>query len=253
MKKSILEKANLSFTDLWGANLTGADLRDADLSMSRLVKTNFNNADLRGCRVYGCSAWDIKGKNTNQQNLIITPKRKSKITVDDMKLAQFVYLLLTNRNIRDIINTVARKAVLILGRFTKKRMEVLSSIADSLRKNDLCPIIFDFKKSEEQDIIETVITLAGICKFIIADVTDARVISDELRSFVPDFAIPVVPIFQPSKKEPEPYASLYTLFKKYQWVFKPVIYDNKSHLLDILYSDIVQPAEVKRLEMNLNK
>ena len=132
-------------------------------------------------------------------------------------------------------------------------MEVLSSIADSLRENDLCPIIFDFQKPGEQDIIETIITLAGICKFVIADVTDARVISDELRAFVPDFAIPVVPIFQPSKKEPKPYASLYTLYKKYHWVFEPINYENKSHLLEILYNDVIKPAEAKRLELNSDK
>jgi len=148
-----------------------------------------------------------------------------------------------------VINTVANKAVLILGRFTKKRKEILDIIAEKLREMDFCPIIFDFQKSEERDIIETVITLAGMSKFIIADVTAARVIPDELRSFVPDIAVPVVPLFQPSRREPKPYASLYTLYKKYDWVLKPVEYQNKKHLIKILPEQIIKPAEAKHLKL----
>jgi hypothetical protein len=130
---------------------------------------------------------------------------------------------------------------------------VLDAIADKLRTMDLIPIIFDFKKSKEQDIIETVVTLASLFKFIIADVTAARVIADELRSFVPDFAVPVVPVFQPSKKEPKPYASLNTLCRKYTWVFEPVIYENKKHLIEILPNKVIKPAEDKRLELKVMK
>jgi hypothetical protein len=43
-------------------------------------------------------------------------------------VAQFVYLLLTNSRIRDVINTVANKAVLILGRFAERKI-LLASIA----------------------------------------------------------------------------------------------------------------------------
>ena len=84
------------------------------------------------------------------------------ITVGNLEVAQFIHLLLHNKKIRDVINTVANKAVLILGRFTKERKEILDAIAEKLRHLDFVPIIFDFKKSESHDIIETVKTLAGI-------------------------------------------------------------------------------------------
>jgi hypothetical protein len=41
-----------------------------------------------------------------QQNLIITSSNESEITVDNIEVAQFVYLLLHNEKIRDVIDTI---------------------------------------------------------------------------------------------------------------------------------------------------
>ena len=46
------------------------------------------------------------------------------ITVDNIEVAQFVYLILHNEKIRDMIDTVGYKGVLILGRFTERRCGV---------------------------------------------------------------------------------------------------------------------------------
>ena len=65
--------------------------------------------------------WDLKvDDHTRQQNLIITHPDDPVITVDNIKLAQFIYLLLNNKEIRDVIDTVGRKGVLLLGRFTER-------------------------------------------------------------------------------------------------------------------------------------
>ena len=249
MSHAILTDAKMPWTDLMKTNLSEAILWKADLSNASLVGTNLNNADLTDSRVYGCSVWDVKVDGTLQQGLIITPKDKQKVTIDNLKVAQFIYLMLDNPEIRGIIDTITTKTVLILGRFTKKRIEVLNAIADKIRNLNLVPIIFDFQKSQDQDIIETIITLAGMSKFVIADVTDARVVADELRSFAPDFAIPVIPLFQPSKNEPEPYASLYTLYKKYEWVFEPITYNNKKDLINNFEKQVIKPAETMRLKL----
>jgi hypothetical protein len=249
LSKANLSGANLSGANLSQANLSGANIRDAQLVNSHMVATDLLGANLSGSTIYGIAAWDLKvDDKTEQLRLVVTPEGGPQITVDDIELAQFIYFLITNRNIRNIINTVAKKAVLILGRFTSERKEILVAIADSLRTMDLVPIIFDFKKSEEQDIIETVTTLAGISKFVIVDITDARVIPDELRSFIPDFAVPVVPLFRPSKKEPKPYASLNAL-RKYDWVFEPVEYKSKEQLISMLPEKVVKPAEAKRAKL----
>ena len=43
------------------------------------------------------------------------------IAVDNIEIAQFIYLMLHNQKIRDAIDTITSKAVLILGRFTDER------------------------------------------------------------------------------------------------------------------------------------
>jgi uncharacterized protein YjbI with pentapeptide repeats len=120
-----LSGADLRGTDLRGADLRGADLRKADLSEAdlseadlsganlsgaTLVKTNLVGAVLTGCRIYGVSAWDMKLDGTKQNDLVITPYNEPEVTVDNIEVAQFVYLLLRNEKIRDVIDTIGRKA-----------------------------------------------------------------------------------------------------------------------------------------------
>jgi hypothetical protein len=47
-------------------------------------------------------------KGTKQQGLIITPFDEPTVTVDNIEVAQFVYLLLRNEKIRDVIDTIGR-------------------------------------------------------------------------------------------------------------------------------------------------
>jgi hypothetical protein len=146
-----------------------------------LVDADVTDADLTYCRIYGVSAWGLKlNDNTRQQNLIITSEKQSKITVDNIEVAQFIYLLLNNEKIRDVIDTITSKAVLILGRFTPERKQVLDALRDELRKRNYLPIVFDFEKSAGRDITETVSLLARMARFVVADITDARSIPQEL-------------------------------------------------------------------------
>jgi uncharacterized protein YjbI with pentapeptide repeats len=137
-----LDKANLSGAFLNGAyldeaNLSGAILKDANLQTATLLKTDLTGADLTGCSVYGVSAWGLKlDEKTKQQNLIITFENEPEITVDNIEVAQFVYLLLHNEKIRDVIDTIGKKGVLLLGRFTEGRMVVLERLREELRKRD---------------------------------------------------------------------------------------------------------------------
>ena len=50
-----------------------------------------------------------KRPTPKQQNLVITRGEKSEITVDNIEVAQFIYLLLHNEKIRDVIDTVGKK------------------------------------------------------------------------------------------------------------------------------------------------
>src|SRR2546426_614142 len=162
-----LGAVNLSGARLMEADLSGAYLEEADLSEARLVRTNFAGATLSNCRVYGIAAWNVELKGATQNNLIITPDDEPIITVDNLKIAQFIYLLLNNAEIRDVIDTIARKAVLILGRFTPERKVVLDALRETLRTHGYVPIVFDFDKPRSQDLTETVTTLAHLSRFII--------------------------------------------------------------------------------------
>ena len=54
------------------------------------------------------------------------------------------------------IDTIGKKAVLILGRFTDERKAVLEAIREELRQRDYIPILFDFAKPASRDLTETV-------------------------------------------------------------------------------------------------
>ena len=164
-----LRGTNLCGSDLGGANLTRADLgkatlRGANLSRAVLVETNLADTTLVGCRIYGASAWNVKlTEETKQQDLIISADDEHEVT------GQFVYLLLHNKKIRDVIDTVGNRGVLLLGRFTEGRIELLDRLREELRSRGYLPIVFNFDKPETKDFTETVRLLAGLSKFVIAD------------------------------------------------------------------------------------
>ena len=64
-------------------------------------------------------------EGVKQRNLVITPEHEPEITVDNIEVAQFIYLMLNNEKVREVIDTITSKAVLILGRFTEERKPVL--------------------------------------------------------------------------------------------------------------------------------
>ena len=121
----------------------------------------------------------MKLEGAKQTDLVISSASESVITVDNLEVAQFIYLLLNNEKVRDVIDTITSKAVLILGRFTEERKAVLDAIRDELRQRDYLPILFDFEKPGSQDFTETVSTMAHMSRFVIADVTDAKLVLED--------------------------------------------------------------------------
>jgi hypothetical protein len=53
-----------------------------------------------------------------------------------------------------ILNTLASKLVLILGRFTDERKVVLEALRHELKKHNFVPILFDFERSGSRDFID---------------------------------------------------------------------------------------------------
>jgi hypothetical protein len=77
---------------------------------TRLMVTNLEGANLTGCSVYGISAWDVNLAGAQQSDLVITRPDEPVITVDNLEVAQFIYLLLHNEKIREVIDTIGKKA-----------------------------------------------------------------------------------------------------------------------------------------------
>ena len=239
--------AEFTLANLFGANLSNADLRKADLTGSTLVSANLCNANITDCTVYGVSVWNIKLEGTVQENLTITHFSEPAITVDNLEVAQFIYLLLSNQKIRDVIDTITSKAVLILGRFTDERKAVLEALRDELRRRDYLPILFDFDKPSSRDLTETVSTLAHISRFVIADLTDAKSIPQELLLIVPQLpSLPVQPLILSSQSE---YA-MFEHFRNFPWVLSPFRYDSIQVLLSSLEEKVIGPAEAKAAEID---
>lgn len=245
-----LSRANFCRTDLYETILSGANLDSANLQGTQLAKTDFAGAHLINCRIYGLSAWDLNvDEKTTQRDLVIVyekqpggqdaQREEGRVIVDDLRVAQFIYLLLHNENIRDVLETVNRKAVLILGRFTPERKEVLNEIRGWLRDNRYVPILFDFEKPSQRDLDETVRVLAGISRFIIADITDPSAIPLELQAIVPDYMVPLVPIIQ---KDKPAFAMFEGLQRKYRWVQELVVYPSVAALLREMDRQVVGQA-----------
>jgi hypothetical protein len=75
---------------------------------------------------------------------------------------------------------------LILGRFTPERKVVLNALRDELRKRNYLPVVFDFEKPASQTTDETITLLARMARFVIADISDAKRVLQELRGIVPN-------------------------------------------------------------------
>jgi len=266
LRKAILIEARLQGANLSGANLSNADLsyaslddailsnavlRDANLMYARLIRTNLESSNITGCKIHGISAWGLNKRDIEQKNLIITPDGESRITVDDIEVAQFFYALLSNENIGSIIDTIARKAVLILGRFAPdNRKAILDALRSELRRRNYLPIIFDFRKPDARDLTETIKILAGMSNFVIAEISNPKSSPLELQATVPDYMIPFVPILQ---KDEEPFSMFKDLHKKYKWVLKPMKYESCKELIESLDKGIIKPALQMGLKLQKEK
>ena len=190
-------------------------------------------------------------ERTRQQGLIITPEYEPAVTIDDLEVAQFVYLLLHNEKIRRVIDTVGKKGVLLLGRFTEGRIAVLERLREELRKRGYLPIVFNFDKPETKDFTETVRLLAGLSRFIIADVTNPKSAPLELQATVPEIMVPFFPIIEEGQ---EPFAMLTDLWIKHRdWVFEPIHYSSLDALVAALDKEIIGPAEIRCDELVIRK
>ena len=251
LRDADLRFADLRFANLCGANLRGANLRDADLTganlvYANLIETNCENANFTQCKIFGISAWNLKLNGAVQTDLIITQDNEPIITLDNLEVAQFIYLLLHNEKLHNVIDTITSKVVLILGNF-REHKAVLDAIRNELRNHDYLPVLFDFEKPKNRDLTETVSTLAHMARFIIADITEPRSIPQELQAIVPHLTVAVQPLLlEGSTGE---YGMFQDLKKNRHWVLPIHYYKDVNYLLASLEEKVIAPAEAKAQEL----
>ena len=264
LKETNFHQAILSNARLDGANLTGANMCATDLYLARAPRARFIHTNLQGvhfvetdvtdarlvnCTVYGLAAWDVRGTPKEQTDFHVKFRRESpasrepdgrvedEVIVDDLEMAHFTYSALHNANIGRVISAAGNKTVLLLGRFGKRRA-VLEALRHALRKEHYIPMIFDFERPKERDLIETIKLLAGLSLFVIADVTNPRSTPQELETIAPSFQVPIVTIVREPEREFATFAGL----MKHSWVLPPLQYDTIKNLLAGFRPAILTPA-----------
>jgi uncharacterized protein YjbI with pentapeptide repeats len=253
LTNAILTKAQLPSADLSYADLNGADLSGAYLVGALLLRTSIDQAKVSGSSVYGISVWDLQGEFAEQKDLIITRGEEPILTVDNLRVAQFLYLILNNEELRDVINTVTSKLVLILGRFAdENRKAVLDAVRKKLREYSLLPVVFDFDRPIDRDFTEMVQTLAGLSLFVIIDITNPKSTPLEMEAIVKHFKIPYVPILDLSADK-QPFSMIVDLQKNFHWVLPTYGYQTKAELLDNIEDTVINRALDKHNELREQK
>lgn len=239
LEGAIIRRASLYACNLIEADLQAAEIVDTDLESAVLVKAIVEGSTFENCFVYGISAWDLQGRPRIQQHLQVTPRNEPPLIVDKLVVAQFMYLLLGSDSLRETLDCITRRGVLLLGRFGEGGLAVLRTLSDGLRDLGYLPFLFDFERPRERNYTEMIKTLVGLSRFVIVDVSGPSV-PQELYATVPHFKLPFIPILENQRTA---YALLADLLE-YDWVNKPVIrYNASDALAAVLLPQIMDAAE----------
>jgi hypothetical protein len=188
----------------------------------------------------------VKLQEAKQVDLRITDMGEPLIAVDDLEIAQFIYQLLHNRKLRDVISGVDSSIVLILGRFTSERKPALDAIRKAVRRYDYTPVLFDCEPLSARDIAETLRALGRMARFVIADVTDASAVLGELRVVVPELpGVPVQPLILSGATEDRTLQRLrrYASFLPLLW------YDDVESLPQLVADSVIGQVEAAAREL----
>jgi len=189
-------------TILTDANFDGASFINCNLNRINITNANFCLKEIRETVVYGVSAWDLKTCDEMKQSRLIIERTyelysdilasgKIPLMADNIELAQFIYYLSNHKKMRDVLNILNAKGILLLGQFKDGGLERLYKLHDWLKGKNYMPMIFDFERPVNMDYTETVITMAGLSKIIIADLSGGSV-PQELHATLTNFQKPII-------------------------------------------------------------
>jgi hypothetical protein len=134
-----------------------------------------------------------------------------------------------------------------LGIFNRERKPVLDALREGLRKHNYLPILFDFQPSPNQPTLGTIKTLASMARFVIADLTDARSVLQELGAVVPAF--PAVAVRLMIKKSEHEYGMLDSIRIHRSVVENTYAYEDEKEVIASIKENIIAPVEAKVEEL----
>lgn len=251
-------RAYLRDADLTSANLAGAWLRfarfddaccentdfsDADLRHASLVGTDLRGANLTDVHVFGISAWNVKTDSNTRQDLIVSirqRKNEAPLRAHDLHTAQLLALMLDAAGVRRVLDSVASKLVLILGSFSPAEKPVLDALRNGLQRCGYVAVTFDFERPAERDYGETVLTLVGMSRFVVADFSNAKEVRAEVAQARRQYQrVPVMPIAKEGVDLPVTMVNSFSA-EELQLLVR---YESIDDLLQKLKSSIIEPAE----------
>jgi uncharacterized protein YjbI with pentapeptide repeats len=245
LSQAILRDTTLSSADLSGANLTradlsGSDLSEADLSAATCIGTTFDRATLTGCRVFGSTMVDVHLEDVIDEELCITPRDQPAITVDHLAVAQFIALMLNNQRVREVVDGITGKIVLVIGGFSVDRKALLDVIRDELRQHGYMPVVLDFDVPAHDDMTEMIGTLARMARFIVIDLTDAENMPPEMAGVVASFpSLPVQPLLEEGGGAP----AWWEAWRRLPGILDLYMFSDLDGLAASLHECVIAPAE----------
>ncbi|HEX7242720.1 MAG TPA: pentapeptide repeat-containing protein, partial [Longimicrobiaceae bacterium] len=224
---------------------SGADLTDAIFMGTIIRDTDLRGATLRECKLHDTVIRNVRLGDAIQQDIIIRGPGEE-ITVDDLEVAHLVDFLLHNPKVRQSIDTITLKVVLILGRFSPERKTLLDRLREEIHVRGLMPMHVECRSLGGLHHTDTVPTLAGMSRFVIADLTSPGIIPQVLEKIVPQ--LPSVPV-QPILHADQELGDLLPHFQRYPWVLPPCHYDSLEQFAAALDRHVVEPAAGKAEEL----
>ena len=206
--RAYLRDTNLkdaAFTDCWfrfanfeGARCENTDFSGSDLRYASMVKTNLKGASLTDVHVFGISAWGVETDASTRQDLIVGRKedeREAPLRAHDLQTAQLLGLMLDGAGVRAVLDSMTSKLVLILGSFSPAEKTVLDALRATLQSHGYIAVEFDFERPSDRDYAETVLTLVGMSRFVVADFTNAKEVRAEVAQARRQYLrVPIIPI-----------------------------------------------------------
>ena len=242
MQDARLVDARLSGAILFATDLQGADARQAEFTRAEIIGTNLQGAVIDGAHVFGVSAWNNLGEPSSSRDLLVTAQDEVPLTVDDLDVAQVMHQLATSGGkLRTILQAINERNVLLLGKFTRDEKVTLDVLRDGLRVRGYLPVLVDFEKSTTGNLTETIGVIAGMSRFVVAELSEARSVPHELMNIVPT----MVPIVTLLREGQAPFAMSADL-AKYPGVLPVHLYRDSEALAKGFDACIVEPAENMR-------